>query len=126
MYGLYQVGPFIQTAFGRARYLLIYFAAGLAGSVTSVWVHPNAVGAGASGAILDLYGALFAYLLLNCRTLDPAATKSIAKTPGIVVFYNVIYGASAKQQTSPPTLGGLVSGLLAAMALVRPRLVGSA
>jgi rhomboid protease GluP len=27
MYVLYQIGPFIQMAFGRARYLVIYFRA---------------------------------------------------------------------------------------------------
>src|SRR5471032_2772097 len=47
MYVLFQIGPFIETAFGRIRYLVIYFFAGLAGSLVSVWIHPNAVGAGA-------------------------------------------------------------------------------
>jgi rhomboid protease GluP len=117
MYVLYQIGPFIQTSFGRARYLLIYFAAGLAGSMVSVWVHPNAVGAGASGAIFGLYGALFGYLLLNRRTLDPNATKSIAKSAGIFVIYNVIYGTISGTTDLSAHLGGLVAGFLVGAAL---------
>src|ERR1700678_2688315 len=46
MYVLYLIGPFIEMAFGRARYLLIYFVAGLGGSIVSVLVHPMSVGAG--------------------------------------------------------------------------------
>jgi rhomboid protease GluP len=117
MYVLYQIGPFIQTSFGRARYLLIYFAAGLAGSMVSVFVHPNAVGAGASGAIFGLYGALFAFLLLNRRTLDPAAAKNIAKSAGIFVLYNVIYGTISGTTDLSAHLGGLIAGFLAGAAL---------
>jgi hypothetical protein len=61
MYVLYLIGPFIETVFGRMRYLLIYFITGLAGSIVSVWIHPMAVGAGASGAIFGLYGAVFGF-----------------------------------------------------------------
>ncbi len=76
------------------RYLLIYFIAGLAGSIVSVWVHPMAVGAGASGAIFGLYGAVFGFLLIKHRTLNPAATRSIAKSAGIPsILYNVVYGS---------------------------------
>src|ERR1700761_8289249 len=48
MYVLFQIGPFIEINFGRLRYLLIYFIAGLSGSFVSVSFHPNSVGAGAS------------------------------------------------------------------------------
>jgi rhomboid protease GluP len=117
MYVLYQIGPFIEISFGRARYLLIYFLAGLAGSVVSVSVHPNAVGAGASGAIFGLYGAVFAFLLLNRRTLDPMATKSIAKSAGIFVFYNITYGSISRTTDLTAHLGGLIAGFLVGIAL---------
>jgi rhomboid protease GluP len=117
MYVLYQIGPFIQTTFGRARYLLIYLIAGLFGSVVSVFVHPQAVGAGASGAIFGLYGALFAFLLLNRRTLNPIATRSIAKSAGIFVLYNVVYGTISRTTDLSAHLGGIVAGFLAGAAL---------
>jgi rhomboid protease GluP len=121
MYVLYQIGPFIERAFGRARYLLIYFFAGLGGSLVSVWVHPMAVGAGASGAIFGLYGAVFGFLLGNRRTLDPAVTQSIAKSAGIFVLYNVAYGSITRTTDLSAHFGGLVTGFVVGMLLIRPR-----
>ena len=121
MYVLYLIGPFIQTVFGRTRYLLIYFIAGLAGSIVSVIVHPTAVGAGASGAIFGLYGAVFGVLLIKRRTLNPAAMNSIANSAGIFVLYNVVYGSISGTTDLSAHLGGLVAGFLAGMLLIRPQ-----
>ena len=121
MYVLYQIGPFIEMAFGRVRYLLIYFLAGLGGSLVSVWIHPMAVGAGASGAIFGLYGAVFGFLLIKRRSLDPAVTKSIAKSAGIFVLYNVVYGSITRTTDLSAHFGGLVAGFVVGMLLIRPR-----
>ena len=121
MYVLYLIGPFIETVFGRVRYLLLYFIAGLAGSIVSVYVHPLAVGAGASGAIFGLYGAVFGFLLIRRRTLNPAAISSISKSAGIFVLYNVVYGSISGTTDLSAHLGGLVAGFLAGMLLVRPQ-----
>ena len=117
MYVLFQIGPFIETVFGRARYLLIYLVAGLAGSVVSVFVHPHAVGAGASGAIFGLYGAVFGFLLIKRRVLAPEAVKSIGKSAGIFVLYNVVYGTISGTTDLSAHLGGLVAGFLIGLAL---------
>jgi rhomboid protease GluP len=119
MYVLYLIGPFIESVFGRVRYLLIYFIAGLAGSLVSVHIHPLAVGAGASGAIFGLYGAVFGFLLIRRRTLNPAAISSISKSAGIFVLYNVVYGSISGTTDLSAHLGGLVAGFLAGMLLVR-------
>ena len=121
MFVLYQIGPFIEMAFGRVRYLVIYFLAGLGGSVVSVLVHPQAVGAGASGAIFGLYGAVFGFLLRNRRSLDPAVTKRIAKSAGIFVLYNVVYGSITKTTDLSAHFGGLVTGFVVGMLLIRAR-----
>jgi len=121
MYVLYQIGPFIESVFGRVRYLAIYFFAGLAGSVVSVWMHPMAVGAGASGAIFGLYGAVFGFLLIQRSSLNPAATKSIARSAGIFVLYNVIYGSMSRTTDLSAHFGGLIAGFLAGIVLARSR-----
>jgi rhomboid protease GluP len=121
MYVLYLIGPFIETVFGRLRYLVIYFIAGLAGSIVSVWVHPAAVGAGASGAIFGLYGAVFGFLLIRRRTLNPVAMKSIGKSAGIFILYNVVYGSISGTTDLSAHIGGLIAGFLAGMLLVRPQ-----
>jgi rhomboid protease GluP len=121
MYVLYQIGPFIQTVFGRARYLVIYILAGLGGSVVSIYVHPLAVGAGASGAIFGLYGAVFGFLLLKRRTLNPAVVQRIGKSAGIFVLYNVFYGTISRTTDLSAHFGGLVTGFLAGMLLLQTR-----
>jgi rhomboid protease GluP len=121
MYVLYQIGPFVQVTFGRARYLILYVAAGLSGSVVSLYVHPDSVGAGASGAIFGLYGAVFGFLLRERRSLDPAAVKSIGRSAGIFLVYNLIYGTISRTTDLSAHLGGLVAGFLAGIALVRSR-----
>lgn len=121
MYVLYQIGPFIETVFGRARYLAIYFLAGLGGSMVSVLAHPQAVGAGASGAIFGLYGAVFGFLLLRRRVLNPTAVRSIGQSAGIFVLYNVVYGTISRTTDLSAHFGGLLTGFLAGMLLIRPR-----
>jgi rhomboid protease GluP len=119
MYVLYQIGPFVQITFGRARYLILYVIAGLSGSVVSLYIHPNSVGAGASGAIFGLYGAVFGFLLRERNTLDPSTIKSIAKSAGIFIVYNLVFGAMNRTTDVSAHLGGLVAGFLAGLALVR-------
>ena len=121
MFVLYQIGPFIETVFGRARYVVIYLCAGLFGSLVSVWIHPMSVGAGASGAIFGLYGALFGFLLIQRRTLNPAVTRSIAKSAGIFLLYNLVYGVMSRTTDLSAHFGGLVAGFGVGMLLVRPR-----
>ncbi len=88
--------------------------------MVSVWVHPLAVGAGASGAIFGLYGAVFGFLLMNRRTLNPAVISSIGKSAGIFVLYNVVYGSMSGTTDLSAHLGGLLAGFLAGIVLVRP------
>jgi rhomboid protease GluP len=126
MYVLYQIGPFIEIVFGRDRYLVIYFIAGLAGSLASLWMHPMAVGAGASGAIFGLYGAVFGFLLIKRRTLDRAAIKSIGRSAGIFVLYNVVYGTISRTTDLSAHFGGLVTGFVVGMLLIRPRSIALA
>ena len=121
MYVLFQIGPVIETVFGRARYLVIYLCAGLFGSLVSVWIHPMAVGAGASGAIFGLYGALFGFLLIQRRSLNPAVTRSIAKSAGIFLLYNLVYGVMSRTTDLSAHFGGLIAGFVVGMLLVRPQ-----
>lgn len=121
MYVLFLIGPFIEITFGRARYVLIYLAAGLFGSIVSVYVHPQAVGAGASGAIFGLYGAVFAFLLRNRRTLAPAATRSIGRSAGIFVLYNVVYGSMSGTTDLSAHIAGLFAGFLTGLILAPSR-----
>ncbi len=58
MLALWWFGPALESALGSARFLLLYLAAGLAGSAGALLMAPDAVTVGASGAIYGVFGAI--------------------------------------------------------------------
>src|SRR6266581_7162370 len=56
MWCLWNLGALAERIFDRWTYILGYTACGIAGSIVSLWWHPTAVGAGASGAIFGIAG----------------------------------------------------------------------
>ena len=59
MFALWVLGPQLELAMGRARFLAVYLLSGLAGSTAVYWLSdPNGATLGASGAIFGLMGAL--------------------------------------------------------------------
>ncbi len=58
MVALYVLGPPLEAALGRARFLALYLLSALGGSVAAYLLAPaNTLGVGASGAIFGLFGA---------------------------------------------------------------------
>src|SRR5882724_105806 len=76
MWCLFSLGALAARVFDRWTYLLIYSVTGIAGSVASLWWHPNQVGAGASGAIFGLAGALLAALYLGKLPIPKDAIRA--------------------------------------------------
>lgn len=59
MFALWILGPQLEAAIGRARFLTLYLGSGLAGSVTVLWLSgTDTLTAGASGSIFGLLAAL--------------------------------------------------------------------
>lgn len=60
MFALSQVGPVLEQALGRSRFLALYLLSALGGSTLSYLLsNPGQVGVGASGAIFGLFGAYY-------------------------------------------------------------------
>lgn len=60
MFALASIGPTLETALGRSRYLALYLLSALGGSVLSFLLSsPGQLGVGASGAIFGLFGAYY-------------------------------------------------------------------
>jgi rhomboid protease GluP len=111
MWCLLNLGTLAQRIFDRSTYLLIYTATGIAGSIASLWWHPAVVGAGASGAIFGLAGALIAALYLGKLPIPKEAIQSTMKSLLMFAAYNLFFGLS-RGIDNAAHVGGLVSGLV--------------
>ena len=58
MWALWVIGPILERAFGRSRFIGIYTVSLLGGSFGALLVEPRAFTVGASGAIFGMFGAM--------------------------------------------------------------------
>jgi rhomboid protease GluP len=124
MWGLWQLGRLSERIFGRWTYGLTYTACGIAGSLASLWWHPMVVGAGASGALFGIVGALIGTLYLGKLPLPQAARQGLLKNLVGVVAINLYLGASFAGIDNSAHIGGLLTGL-ALGAVLGPQLMES-
>jgi membrane associated rhomboid family serine protease len=118
MWCLWNLGRLAERIFDRWTYLLVYTATGIGGSLASLWWHPLTVGAGASGAIFGLAGALIAVLYLGKLPIAGAALKPTLKSLLSFAGYNLFFGLSAGIDNAAH-LGGLATGLALGAVLAR-------
>jgi membrane associated rhomboid family serine protease len=110
MLALWWLGQPVEAALGRARYILLYLAAGLAGSTGALLLSPNAVTLGASGAIFGILGALL--------VLEYQVTGSLAGQAMTLIVINIAFSFAVANISIGGHLGGLAAGVLGTVALV--------
>ncbi len=119
MLALWFLGPPLEAALGRARFLVVYLGAGLVGSTLVYWLAPiNVSTLGASGCVFGLMGALLV-LTLKVR----GNVQQILMWIGINAVITVAGRGAISWQGH---LGGFVGGILLTLVLVyapRPRRV---
>jgi len=76
-------------------------------------------GAGASGAIFGLAGALISALYLGHLPVLPRALKSILRSLLSFAGYNLFFGAVVKVIDNSAHIGGLICGLILGAVLAR-------
>ena len=110
MLALYILGPQIEAALGRARFLALYLASGLVGSATVYWL-ANQYGTtlGASGAIYGLFAALAVIVFKVGGDL-----RSLA---GLLIV-NLVITFAVPNISWQGHLGGFVGGALITALLV--------
>ncbi len=115
LYALYLLGPYLEHAFGRARFTALYLLSAVGGSVAFELLTPDvdALGyasatVGASGAVFGLFGAIF---VAQQRLRMPM--QSILGVLGINLVLGFVIPGIAWQAH----LGGLVVGATAAAVL---------
>jgi membrane associated rhomboid family serine protease len=110
MWCLFNLGALAQRVFDRWTYFLVYTASGIAGSLASLYWHPTVVGAGASGAIFGLAGALIAALYLGKLPFPKEAVRSTMKSLLLFAAYNLFFGLRTGVDNAAH-VGGLAGGL---------------
>jgi membrane associated rhomboid family serine protease len=109
MLALYILGPQLELAVGRARFLALYLISALAGSAAVYWLAPSYQSTvGASGAVFGLMGALL-IVALTVR----ADVQGILMWIGI----NFLLTVSVSGISWQGHVGGFVGGTLVAAAL---------
>ena len=104
MYSLYWAGTLLEHVIGRWRFLLLYVASGIAGSAGALWVQPNGLTAGASGAIFGILGGLF--VLERRRHISTGG-----QILGLIVL-NLVFTFALSNISVGGHLGGLVGGVV--------------
>lgn len=108
MFAIVVVGREIEAALGRVRFLVLYLASALGGSVCFyLFGSPEALALGASTATFGLFGALF--VLARARQID---TGQIV----MLIAFNLFLGAVVPGIDNLGHVGGLVTGVVVAFA----------
>lgn len=113
MYALYVLGPQAESFFGKGKFLIMYLLSGLSASLLSILLNQNGFSLGASGAIFGILGALL-YFGYNFRVyLGNTLVREIMP----VIVLNLALGFMISGVDNYGHIGGLVGGLVSAMAL---------
>jgi membrane associated rhomboid family serine protease len=113
MYALMVLGNPLEAAFGKERFLAIFFISLLGGSlVSNYFAAANQPSVGASGAVFGLFGAM----AVVGRKIG-ADIRSIA----VIVGINFVFGFALGGVDWRAHLGGLIGGAIASTLLLRQK-----
>jgi membrane associated rhomboid family serine protease len=109
---LFFLGRLLEPALGTPRFLVLYFASLLAGSLGALLLtEPYVFTVGASGAVFGLFGA--AFILARVRGMS-----ALAGEIGFLIVINLAFTFGASNISIGGHLGGLAGGLLCAGVIV--------
>lgn len=111
MYALYILGQLLEPALGWPRFVAIYFASLLAGSLGVIILEPNTLAAGASGAIFGLFAA--AFIILRARGMAAEAGQI-----GFIIVINLFFTLSIPGISIGAHLFGAAGGALCALVVL--------
>jgi membrane associated rhomboid family serine protease len=110
MLALWWIGAPVEQYLGRARYLGLYFVAGLAGSAGAL-LQTQGVTVGASGAIFGILGAML--------ILEWQATGRLGGNAMTLIVINLALSFAIPGISWGGHVGGLIGGILATLAFAR-------
>jgi len=108
MYSLFILGPILERFYGRTRFLLLYFLAGISGNIASFYF-TSSPSIGASTAIFGLAAAQVVFVYRN-RVIFGSQTRSILTNLFVVIAINLVFGFAVPGIDYFGHFGGLVGG----------------
>lgn len=115
-FAIYALGTECERLYGTGRFLAVYFAGGLGGSVASYALNASP-SLGASGAVFGIAGGLAAFYYLLRDLLGASSKAQLNNIIGILVI-NLVIGLTASASIDNwAHLGGLVGGGLMGLIL---------
>ncbi len=118
MWCLWSLGQLAEKLLGSISVLGLYLLTGIGASLLSLSWDPMRVGAGASGAIFGLAGALISVVYFGQLGLQPEGRRKLLGYVVRFAFINLLFGLKAHVDNMAH-LGGLVTGLLMGLFLAR-------
>ena len=127
MWCLWNLGLLGEPLLGPAGVVAVYGLTGIAGNLLSTAVHPQIVGAGASGAVFGLAGVLILLLKAKLLPVPPEEIRRLRKSVIYFALLNFVIGGTTMflrtsiQIDNMAHLGGFLCGLALGAPLV-PRI----
>ena len=121
MFSLYLIGRGMELYFSRTAYTMIYLFSGLAGGIASLYMHPESVGIGASGAIFGVFGALGGFFLAHRERIATERGKQILKDFAVIIGLNLFLGLFIASIDMSAHAGGLLTGFVGGFMIARSR-----
>ena len=118
MFSLYLIGRGLEQYFSKGTYLSLYLFSGLFGGIVSLYMHPQSVGIGASGAIFGTFGALAGFFIAH-RDRIGAYTKVFMKDFAVVLGLNFFIGIAIPQVDMSAHIGGLLIGFIGGYSIAK-------
>lgn len=116
---LFVIGDHLERAVGKIRYLVFYLLSGIGANVISMMVgmkdYGRTVGAGASGAIFGVIGALLVVVIKNQGRLENLQSRQLV----MMTAFSLYFGFTSTGVDNTAHVAGLVLGMFLALVLYR-------
>jgi rhomboid protease GluP len=114
MVSMIYIGLLLEPLIGTLRFITVYLLATVAAALLSVWWDGYAIGAGASGAALGMYGMMLMFSIVARKMFAPGELGAFFIWAVFVIGFNLLYGLKDGIDNSAH-LGGIFYGMFAAL-----------
>ncbi|MFM7834466.1 MAG: rhomboid family intramembrane serine protease [Planctomycetaceae bacterium] len=121
LWGLHQGGRVMERLAGNFGFLVLYLFSGIAGSLLSIRWSPDAVCAGASGAVFGICGALGAWHFRRRQDIPDRIVREVRSSTIPFPGFNLLIGLGVPGINQAAHIGGLVAGILSGLILAGSR-----